>query len=147
MQIEIVTTPLHLHIHGFSGVAVNKDYVGMAFLLMDKMWKIVKDKKLKNKGLNIWVYESGERVFAGVELDETLTEDAGLEEKDIRLSKYGAYKHVGPYNLIRQAGQAMTSELQKMGYKITQPYIEIYGHWTNDESKLETDLIVAIEEK
>jgi hypothetical protein len=32
-----------------------------------------------------------------------------------------------------------------MGLKATLPYIEIYGHWTDDDSKLETELLVAVE--
>ena len=65
MKVEIISHPLQLTLHGFSGVAVGKDYAGTAFKLMDKMWQVVKREGLKNKGMNIWVYENGERVFAG----------------------------------------------------------------------------------
>ena len=50
MDVEIVTEVLQLDVYGFSGVAVNGDYVGTAFKLMDKMWQIVKSNKLENKG-------------------------------------------------------------------------------------------------
>jgi predicted transcriptional regulator YdeE len=144
MSLEIINTPLSLNIYGFSGIAVNKDYTGTAFKLMDKMWQIVKSKNLKNKGLNIWVYEEDQRVFAGVELTDVLTPDTGLEKKSITLLKYAYYKHIGPYKLIRQAGQKMTDELKVKGYETILPYIEIYGHWTNDETKLETELLMSI---
>jgi len=39
----------------------------------------------------------------------------------------------------------MRNEIQKMGLKPRLPYIEIYRHWTNDESKLETELLMAVE--
>ena len=104
---------------------------------MDKMWQVVKSNSLKNKGLNIWVYEPNEKVFAGVELYDIPGPNIGLEQKSISLSKYAYYKHVGPYNLIKQAGQTMIDELRKMGFETGLPYIEIYGHWTNDETKLE----------
>jgi effector-binding domain-containing protein len=144
MSLEIINTPLSLNIYGFSGIAVNKDYTGTAFKLMDKMWQIVKSKNLKNKGLNIWVYEEDQRVFAGVELTDVLNQDAGLEKKSITLLKYAYYKHIGPYKLIRQAGQKMTDELKAKGYETILPYIEIYGHWINDETKLETELLMSI---
>ena len=48
MNIEIFTTPLQLDIHGFSGVAADKNYVAKAFELMDKMWKVVKSNEIKN---------------------------------------------------------------------------------------------------
>jgi len=144
MNIKIINKPFNLTIYGFSGIAVNKDYVGTAFKLMDKMWRIVKSKDLKNKGMNIWVYEAGEKVFAGVELDDTQKHNAELEQKNISLDKYAYFKHIGPYNLIKLTGQNMTAELKKRGLETILPYIEIYGHWTNDETKLETELLMSL---
>lgn len=141
MNLEIITEPLSLNIYGFAGIAVN---AGTAFKLMDKMWQIVKSNNLKNKGLNIWVYEQGESVFAGVELSDIPKHDTVLEHKSITLLKYAHYKHIGPYNLIKQAGQNMADELKSKGYETILPYIEIYGHWTNDETKLETGLLMSL---
>ena len=144
MNVEIINEPLKLDMYGFSGIAINKDYAGTAFRLMDKMWQAVKANNLKNKGLNIWVYEQNERVFAGVELNDIPNQDTGLEQKSITLLKYAYYKHIGPYNLIKQAGQNMTAELQSKGFGTILPYIEIYGHWNNDETKLETGLLMCL---
>jgi hypothetical protein len=144
MNVEIITTPLTLQIYGFSGIATGKDYAGTAFRLMDKMWKEVKSNSLKNKGLNIWVYESGEKVFAGVELDEKPTPDLKLEQKIIQLTHYAWYKHIGPYHLLKQAGFNMRNELKNKGFQTSLPYIEIYGHWTSDEAKLETELLMSL---
>ncbi len=144
MNLEIINEPLRLDIYGFSGIAINKDYAGTAFRLMDKMWQIVKSNNLKNKGLNIWVYEQDQRVFAGVELNDIPNQDTGLEQKGIVLLKYARYKHIGPYYLIKQAGQNMTDELKSKGYETILPYMEIYGHWTNDETKLETGLLMSL---
>jgi hypothetical protein len=145
MNVEIINNNLMLDLYGFSGTALGKDYAGTAFKLMDKMWQIVKSNGLKHKGLNIWLYEPGEKVFAGVELDDISKLNSGLEHKSISLTKYAYYKHIGPYNLIKQAGQNMKNELKKRGFDTRLPYIEIYGHWTNDETKLETELLMAIE--
>jgi predicted transcriptional regulator YdeE len=145
MNIEIITKSLPLAIYGFGDTAINKDYVGTAFKMSGKMWEIVKAKELKNKGLNVWVYEPEDMVFAGVDLENpALGLNSGLEEKKIILTKYASYKHIGPYNLIKQTGQKMTSELISMGYEVILPYIEIYGHWTNDESELETELLMSL---
>lgn len=144
MNIEVIHKNFKLNIYGCSATAVNKDYVGTAFQLMNKMWQIVKTRGLKTKGMNIWVYENNEKVFAGVELDDTSKDDTGLEQKSIDLNKYAYHKHIGPYNLIKQAGLRMREELKKRGLETTLPYIEIYGHWMNDESKLETELLMSI---
>ncbi len=37
----------------------------------------------------------------------------------------------------------MRDKLKRKGLEPILPYIEIYGHWTNDESKLETELLSA----
>ena len=144
MNVEIINKNLSLNIYGVSGTVMNKDYAETAFKLMDKMWQIVKSNGLKNKGLNIWVYEQNEKVFAGVELNEIPEHNIGLEQKNIALTKYAYFKHAGPYNLIKQAGQNMRDELNSKGFETILPYIEIYGHWTNDETKLETELLMCL---
>ncbi len=146
MNVEIINKPFRLDIYGFSGVAINKDYAGTASRLMDKMWQVIKSNSLKNKGLNVWVYEPNEKLFAGVELNDTPQQDTGLEQKSLSLLKYAYYKHVGSYNLIKQMGQTMSDELKKKGFETDLPYIEIYGHWTNDETKLETELLMCLKQ-
>lgn len=144
MNVEIVNKILELEVYGFSGIAVNKDYVGMAFKLMDKMWQTVKSNGLENKGQNIWVYEENEKVFAGVQLTDILKPGIDLEQRNITLLKYAYYKHIGPYNLIKQVGQGMIAEIRNKGFEIADPYIEIYGHWTKDEAQLETELLMGL---
>src|SRR5476651_2264807 len=104
MKVEIIDKELILNVSGFSGTAFDKDYAGTAFKLMDKMWPVIKANGLKHKGLNIWVYEPNDKVFAGVELEDSSNPDTGLEIKYISMPKYGYYKHIGPYQLIKQAG-------------------------------------------
>lgn len=144
MDIEIIHTELEIDVFGFSGVAINNDFAGTAFSLMNKMWQEVKSNNLQHKGQNIWVYESEKRVFAGVELNEESSLSTGLERKQIRLLKYAYYKHIGPYHLIKHVGQRMNDELKSRGYQTVLPYIEIYGHWTEDEAKLETEMFMSL---
>ena len=144
MNVQIIDKPLSFSLYGFSGIAENKDYASTAFRLSDKMWRAVKSNNLKNRGLNVWVYEQNENVFAGVELNDVPNQETGLEQKTITLLKYAHYKHIGPYKLIKSAGQEMRDELKRKGFETILPYIEIYGHWTKDESKLETDLLICL---
>ena len=144
MKIEIINKTFQIDIYGFEGTAINKDYAGTAFKLSGKMWETVKAKGLKTKGKNIWVYENDEKVFAGVELNNIPSEEIELVHKIISLKKYAYYKHIGSYNLIKQVGLNMKNELRSQGYETDLPYIEIYGHWTNDETKCETELFMNI---
>jgi hypothetical protein len=144
MNIHIITKPLELEVYGYSAFALDKDYAGTAFKLMDKMWQTVKSNELKNKGQNIWIYEDNERVFAGIELDDRPGPSADLEQKRVSIPTYSYYKHIGPYSLIKQVGQAMQNDIKDKGFEVTLPYIEIYGHWTEDEFKLETELLMTL---
>ena len=144
MNVEIIHKKITLDLRGFSGIALNKDYAGTALTLMGRMWQIVKTKELKNKGINIWVYDVNDHVFAGVELYDSPGPDIGLEHKSVILTKYAYYKHIGPYHLIKQAGQRMRDEIKTKGLETSLPYIEIYGHWSNDETKLETGLLMSL---
>lgn len=145
MKVEIIDKELKLEVSGFSGTATNNNYGATAFALMDKMWPIIRSQGLKHKGMNVWIYEEDHQVFAGVELLDPSVKDTGLELKTIVLKKYAYYKHIGPYNMIGQAGDNMRTEIQRLGYRSHLPYIEIYGHWNNDETKLETELLVALD--
>lgn len=145
MDIEIISNHLPLTIYGIGAVAVNKDYTGTAFKASGRMWDIIKMNGIKNKGRNIWVYEEGDKVFAGVELEEnTVPGNALLDKKELRLGKHAYYKHIGPYNRIKETGKAMTAQLIQQGFEVVLPSIEIYGHWTNDETKLETELLMCV---
>lgn len=145
MNIEIIDTPFNIDIYGFSGTAWNKDYAGTAFKLSAKMWQVIKENGIKNRGQNIWVYDTNESVFAGVEIDEQQKNNSAVEHKNILLKKYAYFKHIGSYNLIKQVGQRMIEEIKSKGLETTLPYIEIYGHWNNDESKTETELLMNLQ--
>ena len=144
MNIEIVNNNLEITLYGFSGKAINRNYAETSFKLMDKMWQIVKSGGLKHKGINVWVYEPGDTMFAGVELENAPSHDTGLELKEVSLAKYVRYKHTGPYNQLPEVYRKMKEESAERGLKISLPYLDIYGHWTKDETKLETEIIFSL---
>jgi len=92
VKVEVIDRKFILEVYGFSARAINKDYVGMAFTLSDKMWKAVKRSNLKNKGQNVWVYDANDEVFAGVEL--YMASALEVERKNIALTRYAYHKHV-----------------------------------------------------
>lgn len=145
MEIEILDKAFGLELHGFSGTAINRDFGNTGFRLMGRMWEIVKSNKLANKGINVWVYEPGDVVFAGVELDKPAEPRLGLERKLVALSKYAYYKHVGPYSQLKDVYSGLREELRNRGIKSGYPGLEIYGHYDPDESKLVTEILMAIE--
>lgn len=143
MELRIIEEPLRLDIIGFGATAAANDYVQSAFRLSGKMWPILREKNIPNEGKNIWVYAAQNYVFAGVLPVGQAVYDP-LEQYSVHLGRYAYCRHTGPYQQIGQTAAAMRSELAARKLKVVAPYIEIYGHWTKDESKLETELIMAL---
>ena len=59
--------------------------------------------------------------------------------------RYAYGKHMGPVSELGTAYAAIHEALSSKGLQPCYPSIEIYGHWTEDASKMETEIIVAIE--
>jgi effector-binding domain-containing protein len=143
MDIEIIDKPFTVELYGFSGVAVNRNFGETGMRLMNKMWGLVKSNQLKNKGVNVWVYEN-QNLFTGVELEETPGNNIGLEFKKVTLVKYVRYKHIGPYHKLYEANAHLREAVTAKGYKTAYPCLEIYGHATPNENESETDILVSL---
>ena len=144
MGLKIIDTPFHVELYGFAGKVLNKNYAGTGGPLMDALWKEVRSKEIKNKGINYWVYERDDMLFTGVELEQDAPADSQMELKKIDLSSYAYWKHIGPYSRLKEAYSGMHEELGKRNIQFFYPFLEIYGHWTNDENKLETEIIFSL---
>jgi hypothetical protein len=135
---------LTLSLHGYSGIADLDNWAGTGKRLMDKMWKEVRALQLPNKGLNVWVYEEGSHMFAGVELMTSPPPESTLEQKTVTLPRYAYHKHRGPYDAIVSTYAAAREELKKVGIQPILPYVEIYGHHHDDPAQQETELLWSI---
>ena len=60
----------------------------------------------------------------------------------VRFEKYAYYKHVGPYERLGEAYAAIKREIADLGLAQNGDYVEKYGHWTEDSSKLETEISI-----
>ncbi|HTR29604.1 MAG TPA: GyrI-like domain-containing protein [Puia sp.] len=131
-------------LYGFSGVATLQDWAGTGRTLMDRLWKEVRSKHLPNNGLNVWVYDEDNKLFTGVELTASPPADSPLEHKTVFMPQYAYTKHIGPYDQLKSTHEAAREEFKRVGIRVRLPYIEIYGHWTEDPAKLETELLWSI---
>jgi predicted transcriptional regulator YdeE len=152
MALEIRTLPIEYTLHGHSlRHEPGRPFGPEIMSLLGRVWPVLKGQAIPNDGINRVVYEAGEEagctVFAGVVVNQGAEETAaaaGLEPKTIRLTHYAVWTHIGPYHLIPTTGAAMTKALEAQGHRTGWPMVEVYGHWTSDESKLETQTFVAI---
>jgi GyrI-like small molecule binding domain len=130
-------------LHGFSGYA-QPDWATTGKQLMDQLWKEVRARKLASKGINFWVYEEGNQLFTGVELTDAPPPGCPLESKTVTLSRYAYHKHIGPYDRMQATYKEANKEFEKVGIRARLPIVEIYGHWNEDPSKLETELLWSV---
>src|ERR1043165_1119846 len=100
MSLKIIDTPFKVTLYGFSGKVLNKNYAGTGGPLMDALWKEIRSKEIKNKGINYWVYDKNDMLFTGVELEQDVAETP-MEVKNIALSSYAYWKHIGPYSKLK----------------------------------------------
>lgn len=135
---------LRLSLYGVSGVAMDRNWPDTGMRLMNEMWSQVKLHQLKNKGINVWVYLPGDTMFTGLELLTPPPAGTSLEYKQFHLPEYVYYKHIGPYDKIKEVFPKLKAELDRKSINHRLPYLEIYGHWTEDSSRLETELCWCI---
>ncbi|SDW12265.1 GyrI-like domain-containing protein [Paenibacillus sp. CF384] len=145
-HVVIVKEPTNFSLYGFSKVhKEGTPYSHDVRELMDKLWSVIQKLKLPHLGINHVVYEQGGRVFAGVELEQKASEiHHGLESLTVTLHEHAYYKHVGPYDRLGEAYDAIHAELQALGKIASRPLVELYGHWSDDPAKLETDIYMKI---
>lgn len=107
---------------------------------MDRFWPVLKGQNVRNEGINWVVYERDGRLFAGVEAPGADERALKLERSAYSFDRYAIWKHVGPYHRLGDAYSVMLQALGAQGLRADWPRAEVYGHWTKDESKLETEI-------
>ena len=116
--------------------------------LLDRVWPVLRTTGARQNGINVAVYDADGTVFAGVEL---LEPDAGLLPglaiRRVHFDRHVSFTHVGPYRLLGEAHQRVRDEIARQGWTVAPPVVEVYGHWSDDESKLQTRIVCGIEER
>jgi effector-binding domain-containing protein len=131
----------NITLYGYSGEAVNRDWANTGMALMNKMFKEVAAHGLATNGTVVWGYWQGNMMMAGVELPGSLPGGTDLEQRSFELPRYVRIKHIGPYNQIPETFTKAQEYFKNEGIAVGLPYLELYGHWNEDPSKLETDLL------
>src|SRR5262249_5910182 len=126
MEIEIIDQPIRFHLHGLSSSVDNHRYGEVGCRLMDAMWKVVKDAKLKTTGINHWVYLADDRMFVGVEVSgaEQAAIPGQLEPCECELPRCAKHVHIGPYHELPQKWQSLRAALSARGERVSMPSLE-----------------------
>ena len=148
MDIEIINQPVRFLLHGFSSSVGDQSYGEVGCRLMDEMWQVVSEARLKTTRINHWVYFADDRMFVGVEVKdaEPATISGKLELCDCELARHARHVYIGPYHELPQKWQALKAELSARGECVSMPSLEIYGHSCegDDDSQAETTILLGL---
>lgn len=147
MEIQLLDQPLRFRLRGLSAPVGNQSYGEVGCRLMEAMWKLVRQAKLKTTGHTHWVYFADDRMFVGVEIpeDERAAIPAELERCEFELPRCSKHVHLGPYHELPQKWWSLRAELSARGETVTMPSLEIYGHvCEDDESTAETTILLGL---
>lgn len=114
------------------------------------VWNALKANQVTGAGRHIALYLDDEiNLEVGAELETPI---AGFGEVVPSMTPAGTVAtttHVGPYQLLKLAHEAIRDWCAAHGHKLAGPNWEIYGHWrdewNNDPSKIVTDVFYLIE--
>ena len=101
------------------------------------------------RGFNVGVYlsptfEVGARVEIGVEVGQRFEASSEVRRLELLQGSVARTVHRGPYHELGRAHQALRDWAECSDSTLAGPHWEIYGHWTNDESRLETDVVYLL---
>lgn len=144
MEYAIVASPVRFSLHGKSSAVGNNSFGEVGMTLMNEMWKIVKQTGTATTGINHWVYLPDGGMFVGVELLANSQVPEGLEPLEFELHRYLKHIHVGPYQALPAKWQTLKDALAACDETIGAPSLEIYGHHSDEPSKLETTIVIGL---
>ncbi|WP_308633814.1 GyrI-like domain-containing protein [Paenibacillus silvisoli] len=146
VSVSFVDEAISFTLYGYSKIhEAGTPYSADVQELMGKLWMEIRTNGLAHRGINHMVYESGGRVFAGVELEPVSAESGehGLESFHLNMPQYLHGKHIGPYDRLGETYNVMRARLTAQGKTEALPLVEVYGHWSDDPAKLETDIYMS----
>jgi len=106
-----------------------------------KVWSFVRAAGIANPGRHLAIYFDCEmNIECGVEVQEQFSGNGEIFCSSTPEGTAATAAHIGPYNCLGQTHDAVRQWCADQGYKLAGPSWEIYGHWTDDPSKLRTDV-------
>jgi effector-binding domain-containing protein len=148
LELDIIHEPIRFQLFGLSSAVENHCYGEVGLRLMNQMWKVVKEAKLPNTGINHWVYLPQDRMFVGVEIRNADKAEIpnDLESCEFELQRYAKHVHVGLYQALPQKWKALRTQLAGQGETVIMPSLEVYGHSCEgaDESQAVTTILMQL---
>lgn len=112
------------------------------------VWNFIKATNITPRGRNVAVYRPTNTPEFALEIGvEVGAGAAGGGEVALSSTPSGeavTAAHIGPYSMLKNAHAAVQAWCAANNRQIAGPSWEVYGHWTDDESKLRTDVFYLL---
>ena len=116
--------------------------------LLDEVWEHLKGIGLDRQSHNVVIYYDAEvHLEAGIEVpgDSGFEGEGRIERSSTPAGLAARTVHIGPYEQLSEAHEALRSWCADKGYHTVGPVWEVYGEWTDDTSKLRTEVFYLID--
>jgi effector-binding domain-containing protein len=109
--------------------------------LCGEVWSFFKSNQLPKPGRHVALYlDCVMNIEVGVEVLQPFAGNGRVVCSALPTGLAVTTAHLGPYNKLSDAYDAVRDWATKNGHTLTGPSWEIYGHWTDDPAQLRTDI-------
>jgi effector-binding domain-containing protein len=106
-----------------------------------EVWAFFRASQLPRPGRNLALYLDGEiNLECGVEVTQPFVGTDQVVCSSTPAGTVATTAHFGPYHLLGQTHAAICDWCADDGYTPAGPNWEVYGNWTDDPTKLRTDV-------
>jgi effector-binding domain-containing protein len=114
--------------------------------LCGEVWEYARASGLPRPGRHVALYLDGEiNLEVGAEMGRPFTGNDRVVCSSTPAGRVAMTEHVGPYNRLGEAHKAVCRWCEQNGHTPAGPCWEIYGHWTDDVSKLTTEVYYLLQ--
>jgi effector-binding domain-containing protein len=109
------------------------------------VWDFVRSCNIPHSGINMALYWDGEiNLECGVVVLRPFPSAGPVICSETPAGMVATTVHIGPYNRLGEAHQAICEYCSAEGFQRAGPNWEIYDHWTDDPAKLHTDVFYLL---
>jgi effector-binding domain-containing protein len=106
-----------------------------------EVWAFMRSSGLPHPGRNLALYLDGVmNIECGVEVPQPFTGNGRVVCSSTPAGTVATAAHIGPYSRLGEAHDAVRKWCSDNGHTPAGPSWEVYGHWTDDPTKLRTDV-------
>ena len=109
--------------------------------LCGEVWSFCKTLQMPRPGRHVALYlDCVMNIEVGVEVYQVFAGNGRVVCSSLPTGTAATAAHLGPYNKLGDAHDAVRDWAAKNGHLVAGPSWEIYGHWSDDPAKLRTDV-------